>query len=667
MSEISYYFHHETMKAGPFPDRLKSELNNCDTFLLFLSEDSKDGVWQTQEISDWLNFHGNDKSRLIVIEIGTKGIKPLLPSLNDVQKIPFDIKEPNGHVDCAKSILELLDESFAPFDDLPTSIDAKYEKDIINSYKDGNGKVGADLIQKGYPEYWPVVSNFCNNATTKLIINPLEEDKYGKHRDDNIAISVDARIDLQQVDAKKRQSLLTLPEAGPRKTIITPPNILNVAILVSGGIAPGINSVINAIMDRHNAYEENYRRTNEMHRVIFHGCIEGFKSLCRVGGRIKILSHEEVRSWANLGGSLLPTSREDDLLSNDPIKRHTVLTLISTELAQKGINVLYVIGGEGSMRGAHAIWTVFHRLYPSKHLSIIGIPKTMDNDILWVWQSFGFLSAIEKARHDILQLSTEVKSNPRVGVMQLFGSTSGFVVSHAALGSNVCDLVLIPEMSFNMVEVCKYMGRKLSIRRNNQNNVGNSDALSPWGLIVMSETAIPTDFKLYYKENYVGLSQPEIDALDLFDINNRKVHGQTSDELRSACLKLVSKVLEHYIQNAMGKGNAYCLQNESKLELTCEADDYWEGFRVFCNEPRHLIRSMAPNINDVAFGIRLGTMAVDMALGGYTDCMVSQWLTEYVAVPLKLVVLGRKQMPKEGIFWKTVITKTGQIGYPSLS
>ena len=76
---------------------------------------------------------------------------------------------------------------------------------------------------------------------------------------------------------------------------------------------------------------------------------------------------------------------------------------------------------------------------------------------------------------------------------------------------------------------------------------------------------------------------------------------------------------------------------------------------------------MAPNINDVAFGIRLGTMAVDMALGGYTDCMVSQWLTEYVAVPLKLVVLGRKQMPKEGIFWKTVITKTGQIGYPSLS
>ena len=99
-----------------------------------------------------------------------------------------------------------------------------------------------------------------------------------------------------------------------------------------------------------------------------------------------------------------------------------------------------------------------------------------------------------------------------------------------------------------------------------------------------------------------------------------------------------------------------------KVSLNCyfPKDSYWEDFRVFTNEPRHLIRSMEPTISDVAYGIRLGTMAVDMALSGYTDCMVSQWLTEFVLVPLRVVALGRKRIPESGIFWKSVLAKTGQ-------
>ena len=96
------------------------------------------------------------------------------------------------------------------------------------------------------------------------------------------------------------------------------------------------------------------------------------------------------------------------------------------------------------------------------------------------------------------------------------------------------------------------------------------------------------------------------------------------------------------------------MKNKKKLE-------------IFTNEPRHQIRSMEPSVSDIAYGIRLGTMAVDMAMAGYTDCMISQWLTEYVTVTLKLVVLGRKQMPREGIFWKTVISRTGQIAVDSLT
>ena len=94
---------------------------------------------------------------------------------------------------------------------------------------------------------------------------------------------------------------------------------------------------------------------------------------------------------------------------------------------------------------------------------------------------------------------------------------------------------------------------------------------------------------------------------------------------------------------------------------THPADPYWESFRVVTNEPRHLIRSIEPSAIDVAYGARLGTMAVDAAMAGFTDCMVSQWLTEYVVVPLELVVLGRKRLPREGIFWRTVVAQTGQI------
>jgi 6-phosphofructokinase len=88
--------------------------------------------------------------------------------------------------------------------------------------------------------------------------------------------------------------------------------------------------------------------------------------------------------------------------------------------------------------------------------------------------------------------------------------------------------------------------------------------------------------------------------------------------------------------------------------------EYWKDFRVLKSEPRHIIRAVRPSVTDVIFAQRLGVLAVDNAMAGYTDFMVSQWLTEYVLVPLKLVVLGRKRVPNDGIFWKSVIASTGQ-------
>jgi len=273
---------------------------------------------------------------------------------------------------------------------------------------------------------------------------------------------------------------------------------------------------------------------------------------------------------------------------------------------------------------------------------VIAIPKTMDNDVLWVWQSFGFLSAVERARETIAHLHVEARSNPRVCVVQLFGSDSGFVASHAALASGVCDYVLIPEVRFSMATVIDRVIEKLESRHPNGAHC----------MLVMAETAIPRDFDQYAGLPQVGLSgypagddeETEYGALKAFAARRGRVWGQTPDALRSAALKLISGAILAGIQK--------------HGEVT--GNKYWQRFRVFANEPRQLIRAIPPSSSDVIFGERLGALAVDAAMAGYSDCMVSQWLTEFVLVPLNLVVLGRKRVPPRGFFWRSVLASTGQ-------
>jgi hypothetical protein len=157
----------------------------------------------------------------------------------------------------------------------------------------------------------------------------------------------------------------------------------------------------------------------------------------------------------------------------------------------------------------------------------------------------------------------------------------------------------------------------------------------------MAESFIPSDIERYLHAADVGLSSREQDAVKSYLERGRRVIGQTPDELRSAGLKVVRAILEQGIRKMS------------------EVDKYWAGYRVLCNEPRHLIRAIPPSVADVIFAQRLGVLAVDNAIAGYTDFMISQWLTEYVLVPLELVVLGRKRLP-HGFFWRAVLNNTQQ-------
>jgi 6-phosphofructokinase len=610
-------------------------------------------------------------------------------------------------------------------------------------------------IKNGCPSSWPVLQPA---NTTGLYSNPLTG--IGEFRDNEASVLAAALSSYHKCPEKfcLMAKKLAFLEAGPRKNLYFPKyspntnNVFRVAVLVSGGIAPGINAVIDGITQRH----YSYKKPNE--QIEIWGLKNGFQAFDNItANTIYLLNNEESRNsekkpdivtsdHINEGGSIIGTSRDEKMVTQG--QRITRLEEIVNDLKRHSIRILYIIGGDGSMKAAHAISYIVKKLASDKwDLSVVAIPKTMDNDILWVWQTFGFLSAVEKAREFVDNLAVEIKSNPRLGIVQLFGSDSGFVVSHTVLASRtgICDIALIPEVPFSIKKIGEALAEKIKRKK--------------YGLVVMAETAIPTDAinyipypdtlpdfeKSFYEKNIKG--NTKITQLPLIN----KIYGQGIDaKYYSYDRKTISKAEEEYVIQSLHEAQIFKYINFDQLELykdeiihslgetkylqifdsTSSGSinnltmrnqllnsfgyfhfidihlnddeinaikefiklrnkekriegqtndhlrtaglkiitrgikklniDVINNIRVVTNEPRHLLRAIPPSTIDIIFGNRLGTLAVDNAMAGYSDFMISQWLTEYVLVPLKLVVLGRKRIPPDGFFWRSVLEKTKQ-------
>ncbi len=608
----------------------------------------------------------NGRSRLPLL----KDLPEELHSLRDQQLIRLNLNKSGSVGGLVRSVKKGLTQYLNPEDGLPRNAHLfGYEKDIIGVYDSVSGgrAVAGDeeLVQQGCPPKWPEVQKLGNGTKN----NPLI-DAFGSSRPHESYVLAKALFDKTP---SENHEMVRFREAGPRDDLYYPTkgsDVLKVAIVVSGGIAPGINAVIDGIVRRHWEYSKNaYGRSR--YKVVVDGLQNGFQAVEKPEGNVPVLplfanwSHKEDRKdvrgglitseHVNEGGSIIGTARVDHLVAGDDRNDH--LDAIA-KYFRRNYNIVYIIGGDGSMRAAHAIYkTAEHQCKGNNNrpLSVVGIPKTMDNDVLWVWQSFGFMSAVDRAREFIDNLSTEAKSNPRVGLIQLFGSDSGYVVSHAVLASStdLCYLALIPEVPFTMKEVVKYIRRRITESSSRQQ--------IPSALIVLSETAIPMDAIEYLDEispdprrrkekliAHIGLTDEERTEIRSYcELRDRggRIQGQTNDALRTGGLKIVSRTIEWELQNT--KAN-----DDDDME--------WEKARIFTNEPRHLLRSIPPSPTDIITGQRLGSLAVDNSLAGYSDFMISQWLTEFVLIPLDLVVLGRKRIPPVGIFWKSVCAKTGQ-------
>ncbi len=416
------------------------------------------------------------------------------------------------------------------------------------------------------------------------------QEELGRFRDHDLdRKSITADMDVIRFYRDLGQEPPSFVEAGPRKELYFDPKEVRVGILTAGGIAPGLNTVVESIVDRH--CETYGLRSGPHGRGLILGFQDGFKGL--ENDCCEELNPDKVQGWCRLGASRLGVGRGSKDVDRwlEKVKTHD-------------LDILYVIGGNGSLTGA---WHLAQRaLTQGINLAVGVVPKTMDNDILWIWQSFGFASAFEKATEVIQVLHTEAESNRRVGVIQFFGADSGHVAANAALGSGEVDAVLIPEQEFEVAELCNHI--KQRVDRNKH------------AIVVMAEGARGIE--------HVGGKWVRWKA------ENRQQRDRNYESLKTALGQALKAAhLDH---------------------------------EVFGNQPQHFIRSVVPNSSDQVYCRRLADMVVDSCLAGYTGFMISSWLTEYVLVPLQfparggLTKDGAKTFPTGGIFWRTVTRSTGQ-------
>jgi 6-phosphofructokinase 1 len=641
-SIIEPFVYAEKKGADDWSERLYSILRQCHAVVALFGEEV--GTVQSEELKWHIDTGRTELGQLTVYAILPNGAIPdHLRLARDVD--PIRCSDTEDQVECiARETSIRLTGAWLPNDGVPLGYLFASEKRIVDAYGDGTleSPRRMDLLERGCPRKWPTVVKLDAHRSNTNEIQQQTGD-FGAE---------DSKI-IVTAQASGAATQLALPEARPRRHHRYPlrgRGPLKVGIVVSGGIAPGINAVIHGIVKRHELYHSSPSDNRPYYLEIL-GYQGGLQSL--ISGHRTALGpgrpQVELDRQAQMGGSLLATARWDHFVDAPAASRDQLAASIVSQLADHAIDILYVIGGDGSMRAAHAIWKKAQEgvrgMYHGEPLSVVGIPKTVDNDILWVWQSFGFLSAVEKAREEILNMHTEAKSNPRLCILQLFGSDSGFVASHAGLASGICDAVLIPEVDYTMEGLFDHLRGRLERRYVNH---------AAYGLVLMGETALPCDALRYIdgldqpgvkpasEELRVRLTDKQKAAVARFFEEGRRVRGQTPDHLRKGGLEIVSGVLERMIKKNI------------------EPEMFWQDFRVVTNEPRHLIRSVRPSTTDVIFAERLGTLAVDNAMAGYTDFMVSQWLTEYILVPLELAILGRKRVPPSGIFWKSVLASTGQ-------
>ena len=381
---------------------------------------------------------------------------------------------------------------------------------------------------------------------------------------------------------EKPVHLKSFERAGPREKIYFKPKTTRAAIVTCGGLCPGLNDVIRGIvMELYQWYD-----VDDVWGVRY-----GYSGLAASPDHPLIkLDPDVVSEIHKQGGTILGSSRG-----------HPELKEMIETLVQKGINILFCIGGDGTLRGANALASEIEK--QGLDISIIGIPKTIDNDINFVYQSFGFQTAVEVASNVIDCAHVEaVGARYGVGVVKLMGRDAGFIASYAVRASGNADCCLIPEMDF-----------KLEGKDNVYDSLRTRLLRKQHVVIVVAE----------------GAGQSLIGASGKTDASGNKQYND----------------IGRYIRFDM----AEYFKKKWNMPIS-----------VKYISPSYVIRSVKANSADSIFCADLARFAVDAGMAGKTDMMVGHWHGEFTNVPLKAVDGLKKRVRHESRLWMSVLAGTGQ-------
>jgi len=370
----------------------------------------------------------------------------------------------------------------------------------------------------------------------------------------------------------------SLELAGPRERLFFDPATIACGIVTCGGLCPGINDVIRAVtlsLYHHYGVKRVY------------GFRYGYEGLVkRLGHPPLELTPASVSQISELGGTILASSRGPQ----EPAEMVDYLQGL-------GVGILFAIGGDGTLKGAGAIAAeAVRRGIP---LSVIGIPKTIDNDISYIQKTFGFETAVAEAHRAIYAAHTEASgARNGIGLVKLMGRDSGFIAAFASLIDSQVNFCLVPEVSFSLDGFLRNLEERLQRRGH--------------AVVVVAE----------------GVGQELLAATSERDPSGNVKLGDIGTFLRDATKR-------HFSSRG----------TECNLKYI---------------DPSYIIRSQPANPHDSALCLLLGQNAVHAGMSGRSNMVVGFWNHQFTHVPIYLATSVRKKIDPDGWLWNSVLASTGQ-------
>lgn len=414
------------------------------------------------------------------------------------------------------------------------------------------------------------------------IDNPIGKQCTPKYTSDDDCISYDPYVSEFKKSIETRKMPEAFETAGPRKKIFFNPSRTKVAIVTCGGLCPGLNAVVRGIV------MESWHRYGCQNIVGVPYGYQGLGSCAKT--EFVVLKPDLVKNIHDEGGTFLGSSRGVPPVSE-----------MVDVLERFNINILFTLGGDGTMRGANEIWQEVKKR--KLKIAIVGIPKTIDNDIMCVRRSFGFDSAVERAADAIYAANIEAEGAVNgIGLVKLMGRDSGFIASTVTLATGHVNFCLIPEVPFRFEGdngLLQLLKKRLDARGH--------------AVIVIAEGA----------------------GQEFFTTPKSEKDASGNVKFDDIGLLMKDKIVKYF--------------KEIKMPMSLKYID-----------PSYIIRANPPNSADKLLCARYAQNAVHAAMSGKTGMLIGSWHGRLTHVPFTAVIGQKQKVNPNGEMWFNVLESTGQ-------